>query len=288
MRSISLPNYDPQVVYRLCIDSISDVDLRGRLASITELIVNAANDYHQRGAGMQLYLIAPILGKDDVVVVADVTKAELKSTYSSHMVGASKPARLIYDELVATAPRRRCPFCGIGHASTLDHYLPKSKYPLLSVLPWNLVPACKDCNTGKNASMATSAGEQTLHPYFEQAAVVREQWLFAGVVPGSPPMLEFRVAPPAHWNDVLCDRVSAHFTAYDLASRYSVECGNELASLKDTLSWLWERAGAEGVRLQLQAQAVGKFSQNVNSWDTAMYQALASCEWYYNGGFLDF
>ncbi|TPJ42888.1 HNH endonuclease signature motif containing protein [Mesorhizobium sp. B2-7-1] len=59
-----------------------------------------------------------------------------------------------------------CPFCGgLGHTWTLDHYLPKANFPAYSVNPSNLVPCCRDCNSGKNASFGAELHEQTLHPY---------------------------------------------------------------------------------------------------------------------------
>jgi 5-methylcytosine-specific restriction endonuclease McrA len=255
---------------------------------ITSYVIAAAYEYYDKGQSRQFSSIAPILCKNEEIVVGSVTKSELKKTYSDHMVGASKPARHIYDLLLANAPRRKCPLCGFGHATTLDHYLPKSKFPLLSVIPWNLVPACKDCNTGKNSAIATSEYEQTLHPYFEQRAVIDEQWLHARVIPGTPPVLEFYVAPPQHWSRVNKARVESHFQNYKLATRFSIEASNELASLKDIFSLLWDDLGIDGIQLHLQGTAQGKYCQHANSWDTAMYQALAASSWYLRGGFRDF
>ena len=67
-------------------------------------------------------------------------------------------------EVVRMKGLRVCPYCGSdilknlrNHKgqfikSQLDHYLPKSKYPFLSLNFYNLFPVCKDCNmvdTGK-------------------------------------------------------------------------------------------------------------------------------------------
>lgn len=288
MRAISLPTHSPEDVYNLCVNSIADKNLRYRLSLITSDIINAAHEYFDKAQARHLFSIAPVTCRNEEIVVGDVTKAELKNTYSDHMVGIGKPARHIYDLLLASAPRRKCPFCGFGQATTLDHYLPKTKFPILSVLPWNLVPACKDCNTGKSSAIATSEHEQTLHPYFEQRAVIDEQWLHARLITSTPPVLEFYVAPPLHWDPVEKARVESHFQSYKLATRFSIEASNELASLKDIYSVLWDDLGIDGIQLHLQGTARGKARQHANSWDTAMYQALAASNWYLSGGFRSF
>jgi hypothetical protein len=280
--------HSPEEVYKLCINSIADQNLKHRLSLITDDVLAAAHEYYDKAQVRDLFSIVPTACKNEEIVVGAVTKAELKKTYSDHMLGAGKPARHIYDLLLANAPRRKCPLCGFGHATTLDHYLPKSKFPLLSVLPWNLVPACKDCNTGKNSTIATSEHEQTLHPYFEQHAIIDEQWLHARVIPGTPPVLEFYVAPPLRWSRVEKARVESHFKSYKLATRFSIEASNELASLKDIFSLFWDDLGIDGIQLHLQRAAQGKSRQHANSWDTAMYQALAASNWYLRGGFRNF
>ena len=256
--------------------------------SIVPDITIAASEYSTRGELQILYTIVACNAKDEDIVIGHVTKKELKNIYSDHMAPQSKPARDAYDVIMAAAPRRRCPFCGLGVASTLDHYLPKARYPLLSVTPLNLVPACKDCNHGKQASIATEQSKQTLHPYFDREELELEQWLFADLLPITPPVLEFKVIPPDHWPAVDKQRVISHFDSYGLAVRFSVESSNELASLRETLRIVWESDGIEGVRDHLKVSAQGKRNQHANSWETAMFQALAESDWYCDGGFRNF
>ncbi|MDA1935454.1 hypothetical protein COM77_23305 [Bacillus cereus] len=58
-----------------------------------------------------------------------------------------------------------CPFCDISltvskHSYEWEHFLPKSKFPLLSMNPYNLFPACKPCNNGKG----TKVGSKVFSP----------------------------------------------------------------------------------------------------------------------------
>ncbi|HHQ6722086.1 hypothetical protein [Serratia fonticola] len=62
----------------------------------------------------------------------------------------------------------RCPFCGQGVCSTLDHYFDKDTFCELSLNVWNLVPSCGDCNFKKLTSKIDSPTERFLHPFFDE------------------------------------------------------------------------------------------------------------------------
>ena len=185
MRAIPPPEHASSDVYRVCVDSISDTALKNRLIAQAPSIEVAANDYNQKAQIKQLHLIAPNDCDSSDVVLGDVTKKELKALYSSQMLNNKEP-RAIYDSILSQAPLGKCPFCGFGHASTLDHYLPKAKFPQLAVITLNLVPSCKDCNHGKNAAVATTAAEQGLHPYYDHDHFINDQWLVAEIESSVP------------------------------------------------------------------------------------------------------
>lgn len=286
MRVVVSPIDDPLAVYQTCINSISDQNLRSRLQLVATAISSAANDYELKAHAKQLYLIVPNSCENDDLALGSVTKRELKSVYSSHMVGKKKPARALYDLLLSRAPLGKCPFCGFGHATTLDHYLPKTLYPQLSVLPLNLLPSCKDCNTGKSTAIATTGESQTLHPYFDHHNFINEQWLYAEVMQTVPVTINFFVRAPVHWSNLSKARVQAHFDDFKLASRYSVEASNELACLRDSLQSYQVLLGLNGVKQNLLIEAQSYANQHSNSWQTAMFQALSNSDWYCEGGFL--
>jgi hypothetical protein len=285
MRAIATPTQTPGVVYTTCVSSISDAGLRTRLNLVTNNVVAAAQDYEQRAVGKQLYTIPPNNSRNDDVVIGAVTKKELKDLYSTHMVGENKPARATYDQLLAEAPLGRCPFCGLGQATTLDHYLPKAKYPLVAVVPVNLVPACKDCNTGKSTAVATTENEQCLHPYFDHQHFITEQWLYAEIRATTPATIKFFVEPPVHWDMTSRQRVQSHFKDFKLATRYSSVAGEQLACLRGTLNQRFQTLGGDGVKQHLEIEANSYSEVHINSWQTAMFQALAASDWYCNGGF---
>ena len=255
MRYLAAPNDDPQTVYETCINSIKDCNLRARLNKVTNNIVCAATDYEQKVKAQLLYSTPQNNCKKDEIALGEVTKKELKDVYSLHMVERAKPARAIYDSLLSQSSLGKCPFCGFGQASTLDHYLPKSKYPQFSVLPFNLVPCCQDCNTGKSTAIATTAEGQSLHPYFDHQNFIDDQWLYAEVIQTTPATIRFFVKAPDHWDDISRARVEAHFKAFKLTSRYSLEAGNQLACLRYSLVYSHQLGGLDSIRQHLTIEA---------------------------------
>ncbi|WP_394670882.1 HNH endonuclease [uncultured Acinetobacter sp.] len=285
MRAINRPNLDIQIVYEACINSITDDDLYTRLQSIMTNIIQSSSDYGNKALISLLYTIPPNHCENDAIALGNVTKKELRAVYSSHFVPATKPARIYYDQLISLAPLGKCPYCGVGYASTLDHYLPKNKFPQLSVTPLNLIPSCKDCNTGKKTSFPTTFRAQSLHPYFDHDNFIEDQWLYANVIETTPAIIDYCVIPPSHWNEDDKARVHTHFNDFDLKLKYSIEASNQIAVLRDSLLYAWDSNGFVGVRQQLMLDALAYYLKHPNSWQTAMYQALAQSNWYCNGGF---
>jgi hypothetical protein len=90
-----------------------------------------------------------------------------------------------------------CPYCD-GDIGTpkLDHYLCKSRFPLLACSPWNLVPVCSSCNelAAKGDRLALTPGAPNsmadwLHPFF-RAASTQVQIRLSGAPNASIPILE--------------------------------------------------------------------------------------------------
>ena len=88
--------------------------------------------------------------------------SSIRNYYSEYYSGQSLSYyRKYMEELVG----KRCPICDCSFAYsqvTLDHILPKSKFPFLSITPINLVPTCYNCNMRKNDRVLS----KVLNPYF--------------------------------------------------------------------------------------------------------------------------
>ena len=282
MKRIRKPNVDPAVVFDACTGGISDPELAARFNAARPYLLAKFHDYELCANSHNLLsFYACSWGNETQVVVADMNKKELVDLYSDHMVAGGKPGRKQYDSLMMLAPLGKCPFCGFGQVSTLDHFLSKSRYPAFSVLTFNLIPSCSDCNKGKGSS-ALANGTQILHPYFEDAVVETVPWLFSELIESVPATVQYFVKPPTDWSADLAIRVTNHFQDLALAKRFGVEAASELASLSDILDAL-ETPEAREVHLL----SISRVERRIrtNSWRAALYEAVAGSPWYKKDGF---
>ena len=278
MIKMDAPNLVPADVFAACTSRIRDPDLKLRMRSVAHLVVAASADFDGLAAQTRLHQFAR-----QAVVGGVVSTAEMEAVYTQRMAKKSAPGRDAYDELFNSAPNGKCPLCGHRTVSTLDHHLPKAHYPVLSVVPLNLVPACGDCNKSKLAALPTSENEETLHPYYDN--IEGERWLYAEVVVGTPAALRFRVQPPANWSLVLAERVALHFKTLGLGALYSAESADELLNIRGQLETIHAAGGAALVETELRERAASCRRARMNGWRTAAFEAFADSAWFCGGGF---
>jgi hypothetical protein len=173
--------------------------------------------------------------------------------------------------------------CGHREVKTLDHYLARKYHPALSIVPANLVPACTECNFSKGQSRARVAGRQTFHPYFDN--VEADRWLFANVQIAGGVSLDFFVQPPPPWTLILAARARRHFKLFQLNTLYATQAAQELVNIKGELRSIFDSGGMLEVQYDLQRRAQSCRAAHINSWQTAMYEALSLHDNFCDGGF---
>jgi hypothetical protein len=273
MMSLTKPNIDPLDTFRTCISRIEDAAFEARLLAIEQNIVLAATEYDAAGDRAEFYLLAP-----HATVDGKVTKEEMSSIYKGRFADKRGPGRSIYEKLLKIPRHRRCPLCAQRTVSTLDHYLPRASYPALAVLPINLVACCGDCNKLKLATVPNHAGEQTLHPYYDN--IDGEIWLASRVIEETPASLEFYIQSPSGADQVLLSRIRTHFSLLELGQLYGSHGARLIASIRTYLRKLYRNTGMNGVSAHLNEMADSFADENRNSWETAAYTALAANDWY--------
>lgn len=280
MRKISLPTNDPIQVYETCVLSVKDPSLRKNYSDNQVHIVAAVTAFAAATATASWATLPRIPnGNPGLIVTGTLSKKNLMELYSSYMVDCKGPSRDIYDDILVGSGGK-CPFCGgIGQVQTLDHYLPKANFPLYSILPSNLIPCCRDCNTGKSNSFGALIQQQTLHPYLDDDKFYNQRWVTARVRRSNPITIEYVCAPPDHWTDIEKLRVHRHFEDYNLSYRWSVQAAAELARIIDS------RVGALNIlqpnlfRLHL-LDSANSSGYDLNGWNRTMYAGLASTTWF--------
>ncbi|MFH3480665.1 HNH endonuclease [Xanthobacter variabilis] len=277
MRTLPMPPQAAADVLATCVGGVADPALQHRLQAITPQLVAAAVNYDQLARVQNLHQVVR------TVNVGAVTRSELEALYSQQMSAANGAARLIYSALRNASPNGKCPLCGIGTVTVLDHHLPKARYPNLSVCPFNLVPACDFCNNAKRARFPTCAEEQTIHPYYDD--YTQQQWIFAQLDVAGPPVLVFYVNAPAQWPQVAQLRAKRHFDVVKLGVSYTSNANDDLIPLRDHLATIAATKGAAGVQAYL-AEEQARYATRLNCWQHVMFQTLAANRWFVDGGYL--
>lgn len=281
MRKLTPPTVDFEAAFVAAVSGVADAALTGQYLSDMPDRGVAEAAYVAAATIANLYTFPRVLsGRGlDPLIVGTLKKSHFSKLYSQYFVPDKKPARALYDKLIVTA-NGKCPFCGdVGHVKTLDHYLPKANFPVYSVLPANLVPCCRDCNSEKLNAFPTTQDGQSIHPYYDDDKYFNERWLSARVVPGSPPILEFFVSAPVHWSPTEKARVEAHFSGYSLAARFGVEAGGEMSEAIQTRRTLL--FGHSPAQYADHLQEVSDLSPAlINNWRRVMYATLAADAWF--------
>ncbi|PSK91043.1 HNH endonuclease [Taibaiella chishuiensis] len=289
MRKITKPKEDSKTVFLNCITDFSDQDLKTRLEQIASLIATSSQQFDNLIRENKLCLIERNkvykATKEERIFGGLVTINEVKEVYTKGFAAKDSPGRVLYDEIILSAPYSKCPYCFHRNVGTMDHYLPKAYYPLLSVVPFNLVPSCIRCNTGElRASFPQQPSEEILHPYYDD--VEKELWLRAEVKHTSPATINFFADPPEKWDSLLKDRVRNHFSILKLNELYSIEAALELINLEGQCQAQYNMGGAAAVKSHLEETAESRKVAFINSWQTALYSAIAIDNWFHNGGFV--
>lgn len=248
---------------------------RTRLRSARGVVLAAYDSYS---------LAAPNLGGLVEATLQARQKDALKHAYSVE----TKPMIALRVDLLDRPEAARCPFCGISESSTLDHYLPKERYPEFAVFSQNLVPCCGVCNPLKRDRILNEGTDvrMFLHPCFDPVPdsdflVVRVRFLEDALI------LNFRVVRPAAMSEQTFQQLRSHFDKLDLADRYRRMSLEYLGSQYRALSRAYGHAeDSERVSEKLRELADDfKADYGRNHWRARLCEALAQSVEFCDGGF---
>lgn len=199
-----------------------------------------------------------------------VTKEDMIWLYDNKFVAGG--GKKYYDRLKSIPKYGKCPFCGVGIVSTLDHYLPKTEYPIYAVTPFNLVASCFDCNKKKANAIIASASKKFIHPYYEDFD--DEIWLKVRVIYEYEITFQFYVEKPENWNKEKYERAKNHFEKLDLNSLYVSHCGEEFVEYEYTARRLYKTGKIELVIDDLKDRILERRRLMKNNWRAALYEGL--------------
>ena len=208
---------------------------------------------------------------------------ELDGLYARKFVPQGGHGRRYYDSIINSGIESgKCPVCGINDISQLDHYLPKSRYPLLSVTPANLVPLCSTCNgfEAKGSHVPESYEDCLYHPYFEDPPSCI--WLRAEIDYSNGPCVTYEVESLD--DDVLYCRLSRFLDVYGLGSRYGGVAVGFLDSMRGTFGDFVSMGGVDELKDHLarmirSAEASDRNGMPAALWRAALRQIDETAQW---------
>jgi hypothetical protein len=131
---------------------------------------------------------------DSTSLVITQIKSKLRSKYNGH----------------------NCPYCQIDCVSHIDHFLPRSKFPELSVSLQNLLMSCDTCNSVfKKEIWGNKTHQMIMHPMLNE--ILNNVYLIADVNYGHRSFqVDFRIQTGLALSPLL----ERHFSTMDLNDRY--------------------------------------------------------------------
>ncbi|MBB1429474.1 HNH endonuclease [Pseudoalteromonas sp. SG43-4] len=278
MHRLPLPTCSFSNAYLSCINESASENV-ALLKAITNRIPNHELLYALRAQQIQLHLFQPSRHAHPEDIVFDkVSKREFVDLYSNCFSKQGKKSRLLYDRIKA-ASDGICPFCKVGIVETLDHYLPKARYPLFSVHPTNLVPSCTDCNKGKGSTVIVSAETEPLHPYFLHECFYKDNWISAEIVESIPITVNFFTSIPDNWDQTSKIRAENHFNDFKIASKYKIQASTSLTMFTSMVESLLKINDFSIEQVQDHFRTVAN-REPVNTITRAIALAISKSDWF--------
>lgn len=161
-----------------------------------------------------------------------------------------------------------CPYCGMEYIKPtnrskkqIDHFLPKRKYPFLSLCYYNLIPSCDICNESPNKGAKDPIekvfdGKSIMHPYCFKESKVRFHLTFNGAEMYDTSNFNLKVGfSEAKYRDGYVD----FFDVIDRYETHSEEAAQDYRRLMNIKALpFYDNLGIDDVRKHLFAYGMGK------------------------------
>lgn len=164
-----------------------------------------------------------------------------------------------------------CPACGeAGKPNTLDHYLPKAKYPHFCITPLNLFPMCDACQRAKDEKTGDTTNPRFfIHPYFD--VFIAEQVIELSI---NPPFdtPSFDLTPYTQLTVDQSALVESHLRELAIEQRYGHFFREQHRRLIRLVAHM--RNTGQDIAATLETFCVGAELPTKNSWEHVFYAAV--------------
>lgn len=273
MIKLNKPNHAYDKVFDSCVHNISDKNKYNRIVASKKYLIDASNEYDALAGSGKLFTI-----KEHSIFNKITTKDDMVWLYDSKYV--KDGGRVYYDIIKSIPPFGICPLCGQRKVSTLDHYLPKTKYPTYSITAYNLIAACYECNKIKLATSFKARENETIHPYYDNFDDAI--WIKARIIEGEPVGFYYYVEKPTEWPKEKCERAKSHFSIYQLNELFASHAANEFNNNLQFYIDNYKVGGEEKLKEHINECLLSRERVRLNSWENAMLRALYNSKWFFN------
>lgn len=267
---IPLRNVDEKTIYHECANSFTDKTA----LSYIEDVVSSAAVYETH--------VPRDIARFPRYTIEEEDKEKIIKVYTEKFAKRDTVGYKYYEAIMTNA-NGRCPICGCGKVKTLDHFLPKTTYPLVCVTPANLVPTCRDCNFDKRSFWGADYYSIPFNPYFD---VMDDKWLECEftIYRDNTFAVVYKNGYDKKKNEKLWEKYETHFKVFDLNATFSARAGEEIENCKGKYKKLLYECGIEDVRKDLIDNRDSFEQIDINSWRSALYRELVNkvhdyCEW---------
>lgn len=266
MKKINKPDIDVGEVLDACINHYIDEEIKTRFQHSRDEICSASNTYNLNSVNHNWYSIC------EGIKPANLSKKEMVNLYDKKFVACQSIRKKYYDKIMSLAEDGICPICCVGVVKTLDHYLPKSKFPMFSITPNNLVPSCRDCNTKKNNRFSNNYS--LIHPYYDD--IDNFIWLSVSLkVLNNRLIAKYFVSE----NEGIIDnctyeRIYHSFSEYELDKLYELKACETITNQKIIWKSIYISKGKRNLLNYFRLQLSSVTANQNNSWLAALYRGL--------------
>lgn len=273
MIKLEKPDIEMDSIFADCTSNITKQQVLTHINASKTSIMLKSEEYDELAEAGQLSTLVP-----HRVIQGGATKEDMVWLYDNKFVADG--GRKYYDKIKAIPKYGKCPFCGVGMVSTLDHYLPKTKYPTYAITPINLVACCADCNKNKKSEIIKVREKEFIHPYYDDFD--DEIWLKVKIVFDEEIIFNFYVEKPDAWSREKYERAKNHFQQMKLNKLYASHCGEEFAEYEYTAKVLYETGREELVKEDLLDRIKERRRVTKNNWRAVLYEGLYESEEFFN------
>lgn len=210
-----------------------------------------------------------------------INATEMEKVYTNFLVDkpdSVKIGRKVYDSILLNAHYNLCPYCSHREVKTIDHYLPKSKFICFAITPINLVPCCSDCNKDKLDNYNLIEEKMLIHPYFDDISLI--DWLKCEVNENIWPITFYYKVSNNITDTVLKSRINYQFDLLNLGKLYADNATREFYKRVKLIVKEYNSNPSNMAYDFLNDNYESYYSENPNSWQTTMFEALKNSKWF--------